>query len=66
MADDMGYGDLACYGSKDLQTPNLDAMALKGIKFLDYHSSGAVCSPTRAALMTGRYQQRSGIEGVVT
>ena len=62
----MGYGDLACYGSKDLQTPNLDAMALKGIKFLDYHSSGAVCSPTRAALMTGRYQQRSGIEGVVT
>ncbi len=66
MADDLGYGDLACYGSQIQQTPNLDQMAKGGIKFLDYHSSGAVCSPTRAALMTGRYQQRAGIEGVVT
>lgn len=62
----MGYGDLSCYGNENIQTPNLDAMALSGMKFLDYHSNGAVCSPTRAALMTGRYQQRSGIEGVVT
>jgi arylsulfatase A len=66
MADDLGYGDLGCYGGLDIQTPNIDRLADSGIRFLDYHSNGAVCSPTRAALMTGRYQQRSGIEGVVT
>lgn len=66
MADDLGYGDLGCYGSEHVQTPNIDRLADSGIRFLDYHSNGAVCSPTRAALMTGRYQQRSGIEGVVT
>jgi len=66
MADDLGYGDLGCYGSKHIQTPNIDRLADSGIRFLDYHSNGAVCSPTRAALMTGRYQQRSGIEGVVS
>ena len=66
MADDLGYGDLGCYGGNHVQTPNIDRLADSGIRFLDYHSNGAVCSPTRAALMTGRYQQRSGIEGVVT
>jgi len=66
MADDLGYGDLGCYGASHLQTPNIDRLADSGIMFLDYHSNGTVCSPTRAALLTGRYQQRSGIEGVVT
>jgi len=66
MADDLGYGDLSCYGSTQIQTPNIDMLAANGIKFMDFHSNGAVCSPTRAALLTGRYQQRSGIEGVVT
>ena len=66
MADDLGYNDLSCYGSERISTPNIDFLAHNGIRFLDYHSSGAVCSPTRAALMTGRYQQRSGIEGVIT
>lgn len=66
MADDLGYNDISCYGNIEIQTPNIDYLANNGIRFLDYHSSGAVCSPTRAALMTGRYQQRSGIEGVVT
>lgn len=66
MADDLGYGDLGCYGAPNIQTPNIDRLADSGIRFLDYHSNGTVCSPTRAALMTGRYQQRSGIEGVVT
>lgn len=66
MADDLGYGDLGCYGSGSLETPNIDKLAAGGMKFTDYHSNGAVCSPTRAALMTGRYQQRSGIAGVVT
>jgi len=66
MADDLGYGDLGCYGSRIIKTPNIDALAEGGMKFTDYHSNGPVCSPTRAALLTGRYQQRCGIEGVVT
>ena len=66
MADDLGYGDISCYGHKTIKTPHLDAMAAAGLKFTDYHSNGTVCSPTRAALLTGRYQQRSGIAGVVT
>jgi arylsulfatase A len=65
MADDLGYGDISCYGSRKINTPNIDALAKGGMKFTDYHSNGAVCSPTRAALLTGRYQQRAGIEGVI-
>lgn len=66
MADDLGYGDIGCYGSETIRTPNIDALAAGGMKFTDYHSNCPVCSPTRAALLTGRYQQRTGIEGVVT
>lgn len=65
MADDLGYGDLSCFGSEEIATPNVDALAERGVTFTDFHSNGAVCSPTRAALLTGRYQQRSGIEGVI-
>ncbi|QDV51635.1 sulfatase [Gimesia fumaroli] len=65
MADDLGYGDLSCYGSKNCNTPQLDRLAARGMKFTDFHSSGTVCSPTRAGLLTGRYQQRAGIDGVV-
>jgi arylsulfatase A-like enzyme len=65
MADDMGYADLSCYGNDRYQTPHLDALAREGLRFTDYHSNGTVCSPTRAALMTGRYQQRSGVADVV-
>jgi len=65
MADDLGYGDIGCYGSRKIKTPNIDALAKSGMKFTDYHSNCPVCSPTRAALLPGRYQQRSGIEGVV-
>jgi arylsulfatase A-like enzyme len=64
MADDMGYGDLSCYGGW-IKTPHLDKLAAEGLRFTDFHSSGAVCSPTRAGLVTGRYQQRAGIPGVV-
>jgi len=64
MADDMGYGDAGCYGGK-IATPNLDRMAAEGMRFTDFHSSGNVCSPTRAGLVTGRYQQRAGIPGVI-
>ena len=64
MADDLGYGDLGCYGSTTIRTPQLDALARGGMRFTDFHSNGPVCSPTRAALMTGRYQQRCGIDHV--
>ena len=64
MADDLGYGDISCYGGP-IQTPNIDALAEGGMRFTDYHANGPVCSPTRAALLTGRYQQRCGIDAVV-
>lgn len=64
MADDMGYGDSSVYGGW-VKTPRLDRMAAEGMKFTDFHSSGVVCSPTRAGLVTGRYQQRAGIPGVI-
>jgi len=65
MADDLGYGDLSCYGSETIQTPNIDSLSEHGLTFTDYHSNGSVSTPTRAALLTGRYQQRSGLEGVI-
>ena len=64
MADDLGYGDLSSYGGW-IDTPALDTMAAEGIRFTDFHSSGAVCSPTRAGLLTGRYQQRAGLPDVI-
>jgi len=66
LADDLGYGDVGCYGNRRIRTPNLDALAAGGVRFTDFHSSGAVCSPTRAGLVTGRYQQRCGIPAVLT
>lgn len=65
LADDMGYADASCYGNDRYQTPHLDALAKEGMRFTDFHSNGPVCSPTRAALLTGRYQQRSGVDEVV-
>jgi len=65
LADDLGYGDLHSYGSEFDDTPNLDRMAREGLVFTDFHSNCPVCSPTRAALISGQYQQRVGIETVV-
>ena len=62
LADDMGYGDLSCYGSKQIATPNLDALAAEGIRCTAGYVSGVVCAPSRAGLMTGRYQNRFGFE----
>lgn len=62
LADDLGYGDLGCYGTAAARTPHLDRLAREGLRFTDFHSNGPMCSPTRAALLTGRYQQRLGIE----
>lgn len=66
MADDMGYGDLGCYGNPEISTPHLDSLAAGGLMLTNYHSNGVVCSPTRASLLTGLYPQEAGIEGVVT
>jgi len=63
--DDLGYGDLACYGSPVNKTPYLDKMAEEGVRFTDYHVMSPVCSASRAALMTGCYPQRVGINGVL-
>lgn len=65
LADDMGYSDVGAFGSKDIHTPNIDKMVSEGMKFTDFHSNGAVSSPTRCALLTGRYQQRAGVENVL-
>lgn len=62
VADDMGYADIGVHGSKDIPTPNIDALAAGGTRFTDAYVSGPVCSPTRAGLLTGRYQQRFGHE----
>ncbi len=60
LADDLGYGDLGCYGRTDIRTPNLDALARQGVRFTAHYANGAECTPTRAALLTGRYQQWVG------
>ncbi|MBK1853337.1 sulfatase-like hydrolase/transferase [Verrucomicrobiaceae bacterium 5K15] len=62
LADDMGYGDLSCYGSKQVPTPNLDALAAEGVRCTDGYVSASVCAPSRAGLLTGRYQNRIGFE----
>ena len=58
MADDLGYADVSCYGRPDLSTPNIDRIAAKGVRFLQAYANSAVCSATRTALITGRYQYR--------
>lgn len=59
--DDLGYGDLACYGAKDIRTPHLDRMAAEGTRFTDFSVTSALCTPSRAALMTGKYPGRVGL-----
>jgi arylsulfatase A-like enzyme len=63
--DDLGYGDLGCYGSTAHKTPNLDRMAAEGMRFTSFYVGASVCSASRAALMTGLYPKRTGITGVL-
>ena len=63
LADDLGYGDLGCYGHPSIRTPNLDRMASQGMRFTDFYVAACVCTPSRAALLTGRLPIRSGMSG---
>ncbi|CAN5902351.1 hypothetical protein BH23PLA1_BH23PLA1_30440 [soil metagenome] len=60
LADDLGHGDLGCYGATDARTPALDRLAEQGVRFTQHYANGPECTPTRTALLTGRYQQRVG------
>jgi uncharacterized sulfatase len=61
--DDLGYGDLGCYGNRVIRTPNVDRLASEGMMLTDYYACNAVCAPSRAGLLTGRYPFRTGIIG---
>src|SRR5262252_6737691 len=63
--DDMGYADLGCFGAKGYQTPNIDRMAREGVRLTDFYVAQAVCSASRAALMTGCYSNRVSITGAL-
>jgi arylsulfatase A len=63
LADDLGYGDLGCYGQKLIQTPNLDAMAKQGIQFTQFYAGTAVCAPSRSSLLTGQHTGHTPIRG---
>lgn len=65
LTDDQGYHDVSYYGTKDLRTPNIDQLAQAGMRFDNFYANCPVCSPTRAALLSGRYQDRVGVPGVI-
>jgi N-acetylgalactosamine-6-sulfatase len=60
VADDLGYGDVGCYGCQDIRTPNIDRIAAEGVRFTTFYANAPECTPTRTALLTGRYQHRVG------
>jgi arylsulfatase A-like enzyme len=62
ITDDMGWADLSSYGATDVRTPNIDSLGRDGIRLTDFYANGVLCTPTRAALISGRYQQRFGLE----
>ncbi len=64
MADDLGYGDLGCFGAEDICTPHIDRIEQEGIRFTEYYAVSSMCSLSRAVLLSGRLPQRSGINGI--
>jgi arylsulfatase A-like enzyme len=62
ITDDVGYGDLGSYGAPDIRTPSIDGLAKAGVRFTQFYANGSSCTPTRAGLITGRYQDRVGLE----
>ncbi len=62
ITDDLGYADIGANGARDIRTPNIDRLAREGVRFTDFYANATSCTPTRAGLITGRYQQRYGIE----
>ncbi|HRP06397.1 MAG TPA: sulfatase-like hydrolase/transferase, partial [Opitutaceae bacterium] len=65
MADDLGYGDLACYGATDIRTPNIDRLAAEGTRFTSFCVAQGVCTASRAALFTGCYSNRVDMSGAL-
>src|SRR6185503_18275354 len=65
LTDDQGYADIGCFGGKGIRTPNLDRMAAEGMRFTDFYVGQAVCTASRAALMTGCYPNRVGLQGAL-
>ena len=63
--DDQGYNDLSCFGSKTINTPNIDSLAESGVKLTNFYSASSVCTPSRAALLTGRMPKRTGMTNVL-
>lgn len=61
LTDDLGYSDISCYGATKVKTPNIDKLSAEGIKFTDFHTGASICSPSRAAFLTGAYPQRCGL-----
>jgi N-acetylgalactosamine-6-sulfatase len=60
LADDLGYGDLACFGAKDVRTPHIDSLARDGVRFTNAYANGPECTPSRTAILSGRHPQRAG------
>ena len=65
LVDDLGYGDLASFGAQDLQTPHIDSLVRSGVRFGNFYANSPVCSPTRAALLSGRFSDCAGVPGVI-
>ena len=61
LTDDLGYSDIGCYGATKVKTPHIDRLAAEGIRFTDFHTAASICSPSRAAFLTGAYPQRAGL-----
>ena len=61
LTDDLGYADVGCYGAAKVKTPHIDRLAAEGFRFTDFHTAASICSPSRAAFLTGAYPQRCGL-----